>query len=131
MTAPTRAELLMAAALHERGEACFVAAASAMEQTIETAHTRHYLDRARALLGSEWQPIETAPKQPGHIDVRFVVTYRWLPYKPQSHQCRAGIKGRWQRAVSNEYGGWENACLPQNGEWRPPQPLPLPPVQEK
>lgn len=57
------------------------------------------------------------PEQPGlYVDVRAVSVYRWLPYKPDGQrQMRA--KGRWQ--VANEHGGFENASLPQSGDWKP------------
>lgn len=74
---------------------------------------------------SDWLPIEDAPKEPGIvINVRGVTPYRWVPYNGRSDQFRRGIKGRWQRA--NEYG-WENAALPENGEFVVNQPLPAPP----
>ncbi len=55
------------------------------------------------------------------VDVRTTVTYRWLPYKPDGAR-QTGRTGRWQRAVG-EYGGWENAPLPECGDWKPNLPI--------
>lgn len=69
-----------------------------------------------------WRPTSEAPTAPGtYINVRSVVCYRWLAYKPDGAR-QMGKPGRWQRAT--EYG-WENATLP-DGEFVPN--LPAPPV---
>lgn len=68
----------------------------------------------------EWNDISTAPKSGQIINVRSVTSYKWTPYKPDGRR-QMGVAGRWQRAGS--YAGWDNANLPENGEWTPNRPL--------
>jgi hypothetical protein len=77
-----------------------------------------------------WRDISSAPKggdRPVYINVRSISTYRWLPYKPDGRR-QMGKVGRWQVAAG-EYGGWDNADLPQGGEWIPHPQFPQPPSE--
>ena len=67
---------------------------------------------------SEWQSIDSAPKDGTVIEVQVITLMRWLPYKPTSQQFKRGEKGRWQR--HNGYG-WENAEYV--GMWRLPRAI--------
>ncbi|WP_372395237.1 hypothetical protein ABMY26_07150 (plasmid) [Azospirillum sp. HJ39] len=90
---------------------------------LSTAERESHLSAARAtqpvgeVVVDGWKPISEAP-QNVMIDVRSTTTctYRWRAYRPGSPQLQRGNKGRWQRAT--DYG-WENAHLPENGEWKP------------
>jgi hypothetical protein len=73
------------------------------------------------LKASEWQPIETAPK---NGSVFYGVGYtqipcRYKPYSAYSQEYKNGIKGRWQ--VADEYGGWNNTKEPPKN-WIPQPP---------
>lgn len=67
-----------------------------------------------------WQDISTAPKSGQIINVRSVTSYKWTPYKPDGRR-QMGVAGRWQRAGS--YAGWDNATLPERGEWTLNRPV--------
>ncbi|KAA0572255.1 hypothetical protein FZ983_32305 [Azospirillum sp. B21] len=106
LTAPGRAKVITGGCIETEAEG------------IAHAHNfaGEYAARASAPeVEGDWKPISEAP-QNGMIDVRSTCTYRWRAYRPGSPQLRRGIKGRWQRAT--DYG-WENANLPENGEWKP------------
>jgi hypothetical protein len=80
--------------------------------------TTFLADHGAALLSlveaSEWRPVSEAPQVAGHIIVRLVTTYRWLPYKPDGRR-QMGRPGRWQAAT--EYG-WTNAKLLEGAEFK-------------
>lgn len=67
-----------------------------------------------------WRPMsEAARVRRGYIEARVACIYRWQPYKPQAAR-QMKKAGRWQ--CIGEFGGWENATLPADGEWRPHRP---------
>lgn len=55
------------------------------------------------------------PKDGTPIYIRTVHPFRFMPYKPNSQQAKAGIPGRWQ--TMNEHGGWDNCAHPLGHEW--------------
>jgi len=59
--------------------------------------------------------IGNMPKDGTPIYIRTLQPYRYLPYKPNSQQAKAGIDGRWQ--MMNEHGGWDNCPHPLGNEW--------------
>lgn len=64
---------------------------------------------------SEWRPTAEAPQTPGvWIEVRCTEIFSWRPYK--NGHVQDGARGRWRKL--NEYGGFDNAELPDS-EWRP------------
>lgn len=89
------------------GEALDAALAAAPLETGETV---------RAAVAEETRDVATAPKdgRPFNVTWSTTWTYKWSPYKPDGRR-QMGKLGRWQRA--GEYGGWENAELPDTGEW--------------
>ena len=72
------------------------------------------IERLRA--ASQWQPIETAPKDGTKVLV-------WRPYEDKDHEAHCGVD-RW----SDVSGSWWNSRrYQQPTQW---QPLPSPPTQE-
>jgi hypothetical protein len=74
----------------------------------------------------DWLPVSEVIEQPGlWIEVRTSDIFRWTPYR-RGH-VENGKTGRWQKL--NEYGGFDNAGLP-NTCWRPHRnPAPAPPEE--